>query len=459
MQVTGLRRRYFIIILIVLTIVTIATLSLHNFFLQRERLSLIDQQVREAAVILIESDLGELRTPDIHRAEDIISEELGDNRIGKFFIIRKSSGEILFKSSSANLLPFNEIPEQDQWVTLQSEEKFIRVLNLKVPRIPDRTLQIGLVIDKKIVSQNLFATKNILFITVEILLGLVVALLLTSALLRPIQQLTYFIKRAAEAAGKPTLIPEMPDRLKPSSNKKSNDEFQVLVTVLDLLINRVNEGYKNFRHWTFQMAHELKTPTSTISILLENALMQNNINKDVEQSISNEIARISNTITAFLSWAEVENAQKPPRLHANRISFVLADIVEQLKIKYPERIQLHFETDFFVFSNPHHLEQSLRNTIENALSYSTDKVDVYIKVTSIEVKDYGKGIPIEVLERIGEPFNRGQVTIKNKGHHGLGLAWIHSVAKLYNWRLKIASNKLGTSVEIEFEKENCSTAT
>ncbi|CAO5682748.1 MAG: Adaptive-response sensory-kinase SasA [Holosporales bacterium] len=457
MLVTGLRRRYFIIISIVLSIVTIATISLHTFFLKKERLALIDQQVREAAVVLIESDLGELRTPDIHKAEDIISEELGENRIGKFFIIRKNTGEVIFKSSSASLLPFDNIPQDDQWITLKTTDKLIRVLNLKVPRIPDRTLQVGLVIDSKMVTQTPFTSESLLFFIAELLLGLIVALFLTTTFLKPVQQLTSFIKKASDAAGNTTLLPQIPAPLKPDHTDHNEDEFKNLVTSLDTLITQVNKGYNNFRHWTYQMAHELKTPSSMISIILEDAVAKNKVGEQVNQQISNELSRINNTITAFLSWAELENSQKPNQLHANKISYVLADISEQMQVRFPNRLSLSFEEDFYVFANPHHLEQSLRNIINNALHYSpNDKcVTVHVKQNTVQIKDLGQGISQEVLNRLGEPFNRGKITPDSKGHHGLGLAWVCSVAKLYNWKLRIQSQAIGTTIEIDFKEENC----
>ena len=74
-------------ILSLLCISSSLSIVLHTFFLRNDRLESIDREVRQAATILVSSKLGDLEKIDLADAESIISEELGENRIGKFFII------------------------------------------------------------------------------------------------------------------------------------------------------------------------------------------------------------------------------------------------------------------------------------------------------------------------------------------------------------------------------------
>ncbi|OYZ24084.1 MAG: hypothetical protein B7Y39_02480 [Bdellovibrio sp. 28-41-41] len=53
-----------------------------------------------------------------------------------------------------------------------------------------------------------------------------------------------------------------------------------------------------------------------------------------------------------------------------------------------------------------------------------------------------------------EPFNSGSNKI-GKGN-GLGLVWVSTISKLYNWDLQIRSSKNGTEIEIKFPTEDVS---
>ncbi|MES2855583.1 MAG: hypothetical protein V4692_06960, partial [Bdellovibrionota bacterium] len=179
-------------------VVSTATTVMHAIFLKRERLSLIDQQVRGTAVALLDSDLASPANINIRRAERTISEELGENRIGKFFIIRNGNGDVLFDSTTTELLKIPRVPQNPQWVTIEEKGKYIRILNLALPSIPDRTLQVGIVIDQDILSPSYFSTTSVGFIAIALSLGLIVAWLLASFLVRPISVLADFISDSAK---------------------------------------------------------------------------------------------------------------------------------------------------------------------------------------------------------------------------------------------------------------------
>lgn len=192
-----MRLRFFLTILTVLTITSVSVIVLHAAFLRRERLTLIDQQVRATATALFNSELSDLRKFSIEHVDDIISEELGESRFGKFFIVRNSKGDIIFESSSAKFLPRKDIPRNNTWITLETEENFIRVLNLKLPRIPDRTLQVGVVWTSELVHPKYFSFSTLVLFLAVLGVGSIASLFLTSFLLRPIARLSDHISVAS----------------------------------------------------------------------------------------------------------------------------------------------------------------------------------------------------------------------------------------------------------------------
>ncbi len=429
---------------------------LHGELLRHEKIDLIDQQVRETASALLDSELGDLRKIAFERVDAIISEELGENRIGKFFIIRNNAGDILFESAAVRLLPLIEVPRTPRWISIHKNGLYIRILNLELPRINDRTLQVGVLIDEALISPRYFSKSNTLFTGAIVAVGLLSAWILTSLLMRPISQLSSFVQNAAGGAGGKNGLPPLPGYLKKYATKSraSRDELYNLLRSFETLIERVNKDYRLSRFWSYQMAHELKTPMALIEAQMAEGVTQNKVSEQVAESVLSEVFGISETITSFLTWAETENASIGSQLFVVRAGQVTADCIRRLNAYYDGRLGLELKSDFDIMANIQHLEHALNNLAVNALKYSPSDKPVTIEIGdhSIAFIDSGPGIPPDVLERLGEPFNRGGMTsnLIGKRSNGLGLALIHSISKLYGWKIGIESSAKGTIIRLTF---------
>lgn len=451
MPAIGLRSRFFALILIVVLLVLGSSIFLYSILLRRERLASIDQQVRETAAALVDSELGDLRKIDFDEADNIISEELGVSRIGKFFVIRNSKGDVIFESSSAGLLP-TQAPQSGTWFELSRNGKFIRGLNLKLARIPDRTLQVGLMLDESIVYPNYFSRTSLIFAVFVFLFSMAVSFFLASLLMKPIAKLGTFLTDVAEASRKQALLPTVPEEILADPKMDARDEFERVVAGLNALIHKINKNYQFSRLWAYQMAHELKTPLSIARMEIEKIQKKHSWPASEFASFESENRKISDTINAFLGWAELENSSQQKYLYMNRLGEITAQIVHRLD-EAGNRIQLEIGEESSVLSNPHHLEQLILNLIQNSLVHSPPETPVKVRVSNLEliVEDQGGGIPKEVLERLGEPFNRRHTQQKTERGHGLGLAWIMSICRLYNWEIKFSNEGVGTKARVYFQ--------
>lgn len=426
---------------------------LHGRLLRNDRLARVDNQVREAANILLASDLNRYREVEFEKVDKILSDELGESRIGKLFVIRDLSGKIIFQSVGAKLLPIKNIPYDSEWITLYNREKLIRVLNIPLPNIPDRTLQVGLVVDNSLISPAYFSPGNLFFVGSIFLLGWITAWALTSTLLRPISQLVNFISSISPESA--LALPPLPKELARFKHvPKKRDELRRLVDSFSSLMEKVNRGYKLSRVWSYQMAHELKTPLAIMEGEIANARKTGEIKPELAQALLKELMEASETVTEFLTWAELEGASTQKNLYAVSARTILCDIQRRLANKFNGRLVVNVENDFYVLSNLQHFEHLLMNLVTNALLYSPLGTPVEISSPApqmIRIADRGPGMPRQVLERIGEPFNRDDSvrSTRTKGH-GLGLAYVHSVCKLYAWKIDISSSAQGTEIYLRF---------
>lgn len=435
-----------------IALVIIATTILHGQFLRRQKLALIDQQARQTAAVLLGSGLNGLQNLTFDRVESIISEELGENRVGKVFVIRNNAGTVLFESPGAKELRIAEIAQFPHWITVHRKGRIVRLLNLSLPRVPDRTLQVALVLDEDFLSAQYFARENLFFTSLIMAIALLVAWVLASLLMKPVSRLSAFVARAGRDSAAGRTLPELPKDLRRFS--AARDEFADLLRGFETLIRRVNHDHKMSRLWSYQMAHELKTPMALIEALVAEDRTRSEISSTTANAILKEVFGVSETITSFLTWAETENAAPNKRLFVSHASKLVSDVQTRLEAGFRGRTQIHVVQDFQILTNLQHFDQALTNLVVNALVYSKepDPVILEINAPSIRVIDQGPGVPSGVLERLGEPFNRGERTppVSERKANGLGLALVHSLCRLYRWQLQFHHHGAGTAVEIRF---------
>ena len=173
-------------------------------------------------------------------------------------------------------------------------------------------------------------------------------------------------------------------------------------------------------------AHALGTPLSTMSVLLseldkqETAQLGSARNKEDVSILRDQVASCKNSINQLTNHYHKEKTSQ----HEN---VLVTSFVENIR-NYLRNIHpfanLDFELIFYNYlkinSDPS-LEHGLINIIENAIKASRQKVSVKIysdtkSVLIVRIEDDGPGIPLEILEGMGEPF----LTMRSGGM-GLGL--------------------------------------
>lgn len=450
-----MRNRFFIIILLTLILSAIGVNAITIYFFRSQRIDLIDHQIRRSTDILLNSrEFREVASRDPSRLEQTISKVLAGERIGKVFIVRDLHDKILYQSISVSLLQA-DLPTQSPWIAIQAGDQYVRILNS--PLGSDLTLQVGLVLDQNFVNWSILDKRTMFFITGLVVSVFIVSVLLTLVLLSPIRMLKKHLSDATADLKNLKDVDPLPNKLlrQTSGFWGRADEFANLVLTTQKLINRINLNYKLTRSWTLQMAHELKTPLSIIRAETESR--QNSLPSDYTQTILQEVDWTSETITQFLSWAELENSHPHSDLHAIRVRTAIQTAQARLEKLNPKRILMEINSDLSVATNPGHFDQLITNLLTNALKFSPPQTTVRVTLDSqaLSIMDHGSGIPDEVIERLGQPFNIGFSKTNHGAHgNGLGLAWVSTVTKLYGWRLKIESSLDGTKVTVLFPKLN-----
>lgn len=221
------------------------------------------------------------------------------------------------------------------------------------------------------------------------------------------------------------------------------------------------------------IAHELRTPLSTIKTSSEVALIDEKLDPDLKKTfkeIIEELNRVSEIINNLLSLSTLT---RPERMHFSSVDIApLAEAVvrrhQPLARERKIKMTLRKEPGAVVWGNAIAVEQVMMNLIKNALAYTPKDSGGTIVVTVrpeppagktgstgmvlFAVADSGIGISQEDLSHIFEPFYRADIsrnrTVK-KGGSGLGLTIVNEMIRSHHGRIHIESQKRkGTTVSV-----------
>ncbi len=184
-----------------------------------------------------------------------------------------------------------------------------------------------------------------------------------------------------------------------------------------------------------RLAHEIKNPLTPIQLSAER--LQQKLLRKLTPPEAEMLERMTNTIIQQVeTMKEMVNAfseyAKTPKMHWQKLD--LNEVIEEVIELYnhlPVPIHLALDDDIpLIEADCGRLRQVLHNLIKNAMevpatdNFITVKTQVVQEDNSIElcVQDRGPGVPLELLDKIFEPY----VTTKPKGT-GLGLAIVKKI--------------------------------
>lgn len=136
--------------------------------------------------------------------------------------------------------------------------------------------------------------------------------------------------------------------------------------------------------------------------------------------------------------------------HGDRIEPTLAQVVNEIRSGHPEReIELRFDVSQAVNVDHARIAQMFSNLLGNAITHGSNDhaivVDAEIVdgVFQLTVTNGGAPIPPAAMERLFQPFYRGEVKSSSQGL-GLGLYIASQIAEAHGGRLDVWSDEFET---------------
>ena len=273
--------------------------------------------------------------------------------------------------------------------------------------------------------------------------AMVIALIISRIITRPIVTLTKGIQRM----GRGDLSVRVP--VKGSGElKKMSETFNIMSEKLEMLDKSRNQFVSN-------ASHELKTPLSTMKILLENIIyqpdMDANLRTEFLSDVNREINRLNLIISDLLTLVSMDS--KTTRLNRETFRFadVVTDVTHRLSVVAQQRrqeIKLQLADNCEMYADCAKLTQVVYNIMDNAIKYTPEGGQIRVRLVRsgrdaiLRISDNGPGIPKEDQPHIFDRFYRvDKARSRDTGGTGLGLSIVNQLVLMHGGSVSVQSEE------------------
>ena len=250
----------------------------------------------------------------------------------------------------------------------------------------------------------------------------------------------------------------------------SEDELSILKTELykttvmlkEAALNS-QEDKLNLKKSLEDISHQLKTPLTSILIILDNLI--DDIDMDVEtrndfiRDIKREVVNINFLVQAILKLSSFDSNT----IHFIKENVKVCDIIKEsiknvsilcdlrnidIKVKGDASLTLKCDLRWQI--------EAITNIIKNSIEHSNDNQSIEIRYEAnnayleIEIKDYGSGISKKDIKHIFERFYKGEKSSNDS--IGIGLALSKRIIEEDNGSIDVVAREDGTSFIIKYFK-------
>ncbi len=239
------------------------------------------------------------------------------------------------------------------------------------------------------------------------------------------------------------------------------DRLRVSKEEIDALENRR-------RQFMSDVSHELKTPLTTISGVIEG--LNNNMIPEAEKGkgitlVSQETKRLIRLVNENLDYDKIRSNQIVLMKESIQLAEVLEIIQEQLYTQAIEKglaINVDAADNVYIYADYDRLIQIIMNITKNSIQF-TDAGEIWLRgraddgFTIIEIEDTGIGMDPAEIENIWKRFYKADISRTNNpyGEFGLGLSIVKQLVQFHHGTIEVSSQKgTGTKFTIYFPIEH-----
>ncbi|WP_250277485.1 sensor histidine kinase [[Clostridium] colinum] len=234
-----------------------------------------------------------------------------------------------------------------------------------------------------------------------------------------------------------------------------NNEISQLGEAFNAMTEKLEQIDTSRQEFVSNVSHELKTPLSSIKVLSDSILLQEDIPSEMYieflQDINSEIDRMTEIVNNLLALVKLDYREAGLNISESDLNTMLDDILKRLTpLAEQKNISLSKEylKNVIVEADEMKFSLAISNLVENAIKYTHPEGSVKVVLDCdhqnafITVSDTGIGINDEEQTKIFNRFYRVDKTRdRETGGTGLGLSITHSTVILHKGSIKVSSKE------------------
>ena len=268
-----------------------------------------------------------------------------------------------------------------------------------------------------------------------VLLGFILSFLGAYRTLQRVERIT----ETAAGIGTEDLSSRLPEASPPDK-----DEITRLSQTFNRMLDRIQASVHQLRVLTDSVAHDLKSPVTSIRGVLEVALSGNQPNFNWREPVADAIEKLDHLSSMLNTTLDLAEANAGA-LQLRREPVDLRELVEQLVELYRPSLAerkhiLHTDLEpATIAADPALVGRAISNLLDNELAHLPPGCEITVRLhqdnshAQLQITDNGPGLPPEVKSRPFERFVKGPQSCG----HGLGLAFVEAVLHAHNGAVSI----------------------
>lgn len=303
-----------------------------------------------------------------------------------------------------------------------------------------------------VMTQEYIAQQGTILISINFLLLTAIAIVVSKLFVMPLEKIHASIRKVTDG------VEERVDR------RAGYLETTDMIKEFNGVLSRNRMLDESRQEFVSNVSHELKTPITSIKILADSLIAQedvpNELYREFMVDIAAEIEREDQIIQDLLSLIKLDKKVVDMNINPIAIDQLLERILKRLlPIAKKKNIELTLEVlrEVTAEIDEVKLTLALTNLIENAIKYNKIYGKVRVKLDAdyqnaiIQVTDTGIGIPRESLAHVFERFYRVDKSHSREiGGTGLGLAITRSTIRMHKGTIDVESEEgIGTSFTVK----------
>jgi two-component system OmpR family sensor kinase len=288
-------------------------------------------------------------------------------------------------------------------------------------------------------TQDIAPTLGDFLLAPEVTVGLVLAIsglgcvLLARFLTRPIEQLRTGVRTIASG--------DMETRLAPALLRR-RDELGSLARDFERMIESLETMIASKEELLRDVSHEIRSPLARLRVAASLARREAGAAGEFEfDRIDREVERIDAMVGEILRFSRLSDGRPALGSEAFDLAELLEETAGDARIEARaahKELRLNAVCRVVAKGDPAILRSALENVLRNAIRFAPpdSRIEVSLEkvglMARIEVLDRGPGVPQSDVDRIFDPFFRGE----NSGGAGLGLAIARRAVLLHGGEIR-----------------------